>query len=242
MAIKCRICSSKVVKKWTMKVRDRFEGKLMQCKECDALQFVGLDWLKDAYYGDFSVRFDEGRFIRNKVVYVLVRKLTKAFFDSDKVTLLDYGGGEGVLEDLLCIKAKPSYKPETYDPYVRKHSELPKKTFDFITCIEVLEHLQDVSAFFNDIKKIFHKDSIMLCSTSLYDPTKHDKKWQYLSTEIGQHITFWSKKSIRHLKKIIGVRHCAIIECNNKLQMQFLLFANRLPINVPDEHYELELL
>ncbi len=240
MATKCRICKSPCVKKWDMKVRDRFKGPLHQCKKCDSLQFGGLDWLKDAYYGDYSIRFDEGRMLRNMVVYKLVRRLTKSFFNEKDITLLDYGSGEGVLCDLLK-RSRTNYIVGNYDPQVKRFSELPRGKFDIVMCIEVLEHLEDVYKFYKDIKRALDEDSIFVCSTDLYQPGKHDKMWPYLSTEIGQHITFWTKKSIQYLKRIIRAEHCAILKCENRVKMDFILFSNRLPLRVPGD-YELDLL
>ena len=240
MAIKCRICKSPCVKKWDMKVRDRFEGPLYQCKGCDSLQFGGLDWLKDAYYGDYSIRFDEGRMLRNMVVYKLVRRLTKSFFDKDDILLLDYGSGEGVLCDLLKRSNKTKYIVGNYDPQVKRFSELPRGKFDIVMCIEVLEHLKDVYEFYKNIKRALSTNGILICSTDLYQPNKHDKTWPYLSTEIGQHITFWTKKSIQYLKRIIRAKHCVILQCKNRVKMNFIVFSNQLPLQMPDGYYKLE--
>jgi cyclopropane fatty-acyl-phospholipid synthase-like methyltransferase len=155
--------------------------------------------------------------------------------------LLDYGcGEEGILSSLIK-KFKNNIDPYNYDPLVKKFSALPDGKFDVIMCIETMEHIRDVQQFFEDINTRLDKDGIVICSTKIYEPfgpNAHTKAWRYLTPEIGQHITFWSRKSLQHMAKAIQAR-CAIVKFKSKVALEFFVFCRGSSISFIDKtHYD----
>ena len=68
--------------------------------------------------------------------------LTKTFeTHKHELSLLDYGGGNGVLAGKLAEAGFPS--PATYDPFTPAFATLPAKRFNIVTCFETLEHVPD---------------------------------------------------------------------------------------------------
>jgi hypothetical protein len=56
-------------------------------------------------------------------------------------TILDYGAGEGTLKTAL-LKLERGYVVVNYDPAMEEYSEKPYGKFDFVTCTDVLEHIE----------------------------------------------------------------------------------------------------
>ena len=66
-------------------------------------------------------------------------------------SLLDFGCGKGKLIDTLPVEA------EGYDPAIEKYKHLPQKSFDMVTCTDVLEHI-DVGQLDGVLKQILSFD------------------------------------------------------------------------------------
>lgn len=213
-----------------MQIRDRFKTRYYRCKKCWSLQLLGLEWLKDAYWGDTSIRYDEGRRLRNRTVYTFVDHIRSLILrDKNQTKVLDYGSGqEGLLKFFLKKFGRDLYKVDNYDPYVEKFAELPNDKYDVIVCVEVLEHLHNVQAFFDDIKRLAHSNSIIVCSTEIhvpFGPHANNKGWRYLTPEIGQHITFWTRRSLAHMRRAIGAKKCAVVGFPNRMLLRPMVFC-----------------
>jgi hypothetical protein len=65
-----------------------------------------------------------------------------------------------------------------------------------ITCFECLEHLGDP---IEELQKIFSISKNVFFSTSLKDIEVPDKSWTYFGFSHGQHISFYSSKSLNLL-------------------------------------------
>ena len=71
-------------------------------------------------------------------------------------SLLDYGTGKGKLVNRLRQHLSNTVKIDGYDPSVEQWSELPGKTYDIVTCLDVLEHveLDTFNNVIDDIKRL----------------------------------------------------------------------------------------
>jgi hypothetical protein len=227
---RCRICNGALAPIWPIvQIRDRFKTRYRRCKKCWSLQLVGLEWIRDAYWGDTSIRHDEGRRLRNRIVFSFLDHVQHMLWRREKINLLDYGSGsEKILENFINKFTKETYKIENYDPYVNGLEALPEGKFHAITCIEVLEHLSNVQAFYEHIRQKLHRNSILICSTEIhipFGPSAHGKTWQYLTKSIGQHITFWTRRSLKYMKGAVGADKCAIVRFPNKIALQIIVFC-----------------
>ena len=200
----------------------------MRCKSCWSLQLLGLDWIKDSYWGDTSTRYDEGRTQRNKIVYALADHIRYTLFNKDKPRLLDYGSGKEALLHHFINKFGQNFEVANYDPYVDKYKEMPAGKFDIVMCVEVLEHLANVESFYETMNDALTKNGVVVCSTETYipfGPKAHNLKWKYMTRNIGQHITFWTKRSLAHMGKMLGAKRCAMLKFPNKLGLEFYIFC-----------------
>ena len=57
-------------------------------------------------------------------------------------SFLDYGTGKGKLIENLKANTNSPIKIEGYDPAVAQFSSLPSGSFDILSCLDVLEHVE----------------------------------------------------------------------------------------------------
>lgn len=112
------------------------------------------------------------------------------------VSHLDYGGGQGLLSDLM---RDSGWNSKSYDPFLDQGlpvAELGK--FDLITAFEVFEHVPDVNALISDLEALLSANGVILFSTLLSDGEIAPNKpltWWYAGPRNG-HISLFSKKSL----------------------------------------------
>ena len=97
-----------------------------------------------------------------KQLYNIPKAINDLNKNKTKITsILDYGTGKGGLIQILKHQINSTVEIKGYDPAVKEFAETPKKKFDIITCIEVLEHVdrdsidETLSQISNLTKKFF---------------------------------------------------------------------------------------
>ena len=117
---------------------------------------------------------------------------------------LDYGGGRGLLSDLLREKG---WHSESYDPFVDRSVSLQDLgRFDLVTAYEVFEHVPDVRRLVADLGSLLNPDGVVLFSTLLSDGNLspgHPLSWWYAAPRNG-HISLFSARSLAALGVIEG--------------------------------------
>ena len=64
-----------------------------------------------------------------------------------------------------------------------------------------------------------------MLSTAIYRPGEHDCQWTYLVTELGQHITFWSREALALAAEQVGLSSLGYFPGNDG----FCILLSRLP-------------
>ncbi len=119
--------------------------------------------------------------------------------------MLDYGGGSGILADLLRAGGFPQV--ETFDPFVPRHSSRPSGRFDCVVSFEVLEHSNDPARAFADMDDLVTPSGLILFST-LLQPADIDHQglnWWYAGPRNG-HVSLYSRASLERLAQAFGFR------------------------------------
>jgi 2-polyprenyl-6-hydroxyphenyl methylase/3-demethylubiquinone-9 3-methyltransferase len=119
--------------------------------------------------------------------------------------ILDYGGGHGLLEQLL--RAAGFSSVDTYDPFVPAHSARPPHRYDCIVSFEVVEHATDPRRVFIDMNDLLVDPGVILFST-LLQPANIDQQglgWWYVLPRNG-HVSLFSRASLQKLVQPFGLR------------------------------------
>ncbi|NEX60834.1 class I SAM-dependent methyltransferase [Noviherbaspirillum sp. 17J57-3] len=109
---------------------------------------------------------------------------------------LDYGGGSGIMSDLL---REAGWTSRSYDPFVHKDTQPAQLgKFDFITAFEVFEHVPDARQLIGTLGSLLEDGGMLLFSTLLSDGQVHPGQrpgWWYASPRNG-HISLFSRKAL----------------------------------------------
>lgn len=198
----CKICQSESRKAFGLTVLSKYPVSYFRCSQCGFFQTETPYWLKEAY--EHSIAFTDTGILSRNIWFA--EQTEKIIFRRFNVSgkFLDYGGGYGILTRLLRDSGFDFWR---YDPH---SPNLFAKIFDFnddfgeasekfelLTALEVFEHLEDPLI---EIKKMLSLSDSLLFTTELIPPEIKDlQDWWYLAPETGQHISFYTKKSLEHL-------------------------------------------
>jgi 2-polyprenyl-6-hydroxyphenyl methylase/3-demethylubiquinone-9 3-methyltransferase len=119
--------------------------------------------------------------------------------------ILDYGGGNGVLTELLHAAGFP--QADTYDPFVPRYSARPPDRFDCIVSFEVVEHATDPAGAFADMNDLLTDSGLILFST-LVQPADIDHQglnWWYAGPRNG-HVSLYSRASLAKVVQPFGFK------------------------------------
>jgi SAM-dependent methyltransferase len=233
----CRICGEHLDHKWSLKVLSgRYLAHYHECRECRGLQVVNPTWLDEAYTDEsrpLANNPDQGRFARNFSAFVTFVALHEAGLVARRPVVLDFGGGYGLLAQMLKSGGYDAWQVDPYVPVpflaadrsLHALDDFPDAGFDLIFALEVLEHLTDPMTTLGGLMRRLKPGGTLMLSTEIYHPGIHDQNWPYLGTEWGQHITFWSRPALLHAAEHLGFSSLGLFPGEEGF---FILFS-RLP-------------
>src|SRR5262249_14395480 len=141
--------------------------------------------------------------------------------------ILDYGGGHGILAELL--RAAGFSQAETYDPFVPCYAAKPRDRFDCVVCFEVVEHSTNPARIFAEMSEFLTDPGLILFST-LLQPADIDQvglNWWYAGPRNG-HVSLYSRASLERLVQPLGVRLGSFNEGIHVLIREIPDFAHHL--------------
>lgn len=201
----CKICQSNARLVKTLTVRDTHQAEYYYCDNC-GFMFVGNPtWLEEAYKEPINIT-DTGYVMRN--VYLSRKTLILFYFIFGKSkTYLDFAGGYGMFTRLMRDYGMNFFTDDAYTTNLfAKGFEYKGKNeqkIEAITCFECFEHLDKPA---EDIAKMFSISSNIFFSTVLLPPNiPPSDDWEYYGLNHGQHVAFYSEKTLKYIAKKHGV-------------------------------------
>lgn len=192
MCIRCKICGNESSLFDSAVILNKYDVKYYQCPSCGFVQTEEPYWLNEAYSSAITSS-DIGLIQRNISLSERLHVVLKVL--GEVKLCLDYGGGYGMFVRLMRDKG---WNFEWYDDYcqnlfARSH-ELSHKHYDVVTSFEMMEHLPHP---YETMDKIFtYGDNVVLSTNLLPNPTQKVLDWWYFGTDHGQHVSFYTKKSM----------------------------------------------
>jgi hypothetical protein len=195
----CKICKSNTQQIFTSKILKKYDVKYFKCDNCGYLFTEEPFWLEEAYSRSINLS-DTGLLDRNiyfsKVLSVLI------FFCFDRNgSFLDYAGGYGVFTRLM---RDVGYNFYWHDPYTQNlfangfEKDLKfNSRFELLTAFEVFEHLVNPK---EELEKMLGFSNTIIFSTELMpQEIPEPKDWWYYGFNHGQHISFYTEKTLNTL-------------------------------------------
>jgi len=198
----CCVCGTPTVFQFEAQFIQRHTAALHLCPTCEFLCASGVTWLDEAYSNAIAVT-DTGIATRNWTTAEALHLFAYFAGLRDKRGL-DLGGGHGLLVRILRdfgLDFRWS-DPHAQNIFARG-CEDDGGSYDWLTMIEVFEHLENPRAFLEEAVARYSPGSIVF--TTLPRPELiPDRSWWYWSFETGQHISFVTQKTLRTLASRLG--------------------------------------
>jgi len=192
----CKICKSNTKQIFTSKILKKYDVKYFKCDNCGYLFTEEPFWLEEAYSRSINLS-DTGLLDRNIYFSKVLSVFIFFYFDRNGF-FLDYAGGYGVFTRLMRDIGFDFY---WHDPYTQNlfanGFELDLKSnsrFELLTAFEVFEHLINPK---EELEKMLEFSDTIIFSTELMPQEVPDRKdWWYYGFNHGQHISFYTKKTL----------------------------------------------
>lgn len=196
----CKVCGGKSEKCFDAEILRKYNAGFYRCGDCGFLQAKDPSWLPEAYREPINV-YDTGVLSRNLYLARLVSVVLYAFFGK-RAKCLDYAGGYGLMTRMLRDIGYDCYwcDPNSENLFARgfEYGDSTGK-IDLVTCFECFEHFAEPVA---EIEKILEiSGNILFTTTLLPQPVPASGDWWYYGFSHGQHISFYSMESLKHIAR-----------------------------------------
>lgn len=194
--MQCKICNSPSRNFYEGQVLGKHQVAYYKCDHCGFIQTGEAFWLNEAYENVIT-QLDIGLVSRNLYLKERLPRIILNCFPEAK-TMLDYGGGYGLLVRMMRDEGFNFYRQDIYceNLFARYFdiSDAPVSKFDVLTAFEVFEHLENP---LDEIEKMFSLADNIIFTTEIVPSSETDfSGWWYVSPLTGQHISFYSLKSL----------------------------------------------
>ena len=205
MTIPCKICQAPASLAFTTRVLDRFDATYCRCGACGFLFADDPYWLAESYNQPITSS-DIGILARNLNSVRMVASLLNACFNPDG-TFADYGGGYGIFVRMMRDRGFNFFRDDKYCPNLFANgfdtTESNCDRFDLITAFELFEHWVSPT---HELEQLLQKtDTVIFTTELLPTPLPSPNSWWYYGFEHGQHISFYTSKTLDMLAAQFGL-------------------------------------
>lgn len=201
---RCKICQSAAMPFGRLLVLGRHDAAYLRCKACGYLWAEAPHWRDEAYSSAIAA-LDTGIVVRNLWLIDVCCALLGTSLRQVR-SLVDYGGGTGLLVRALRDRGHDAYWMDAYceNLLAGGFEAASDRQYDLLTAFELVEHLAEPMAAFARMKAMAPR---LLVSTDLQP---HDLRnlheWRYLAPESGQHIGFFTRRSLEAVAEQLGLK------------------------------------
>lgn len=194
--MRCPVCSEITALFGSAQILGRYTGRFRRCPRCDFLFAEEPIWLQQAY-AEAITPSDIGLVDRNLWFSRVTRTLVTLFCNANG-RFLDYGGGTGLFTRLMRDAGYDWHCIDQGCPniFAREFSisGIDAEQYELITAAELFEHLPDPLTVARQLRTC---SANLLCTTQLLpDPPPALGSWWYYGLEHGQHISFYSQRTL----------------------------------------------
>src|SRR5512134_3356533 len=207
MPERCRVCEDVSEFFGRATVLGTHDVAYFRCRGCGYVQTEEPYWLTESY-SEAIRSTDVGFLERNALFAKHTKYLIWVFLENDRGRFLDFGGGYGLFTRMM---RDMGFDFRHYDKHCRNlfagdfEADMDDgSVYDLLTAFEVFEHLQNPR---ETAGRMLAKARNMIVSTQLLpEESPAPGAWWYYGTEHGQHVGFFTHRSLEILAEMHG-RH-----------------------------------
>ncbi|MCS7232157.1 MAG: class I SAM-dependent methyltransferase [Elusimicrobiota bacterium] len=203
--MKCKICFHESNFIFAATILKKYNIKYYFCDNCGFLQTEEPYWLDEAYSEPISIS-DTGYLQRNLYLSQKMTILLSIFFNKE-ASFLDYGGGYGVFVRLMRDIGFDFYWYDKYatNIFARGFEYKDDMEIEAITSFETFEHFVNP---LDEIKSMIRISKNIIFTTELLPyPIPKPQEWWYYGLNHGQHISFYSKRTLQYIAKKFNLNY-----------------------------------
>ena len=185
----CRLCGGSTAEAFRGTVLSKYEIGYFRCEHCGSLETEPPYWLDEAYSTHNLAEADTGAARRNLDYQAAVYAIARFLGLGVRTSVLDYGGGSGLLCRLLRDLGFAADVADRYalNEFAQGFVDNGSR-YEIVTAIEVAEHFANPR---DEMQNIFGRSrSVCVLGTKMYEGQGAD--WWYLTPTSGQHVFFYS--------------------------------------------------
>jgi hypothetical protein len=192
----CRLCGGPTAEAFRAIVLLKHDVAYHRCAACGSLQTDVPTWLDEAYSGNNLILKDTGAAGRNLSAQAIVYAVARILGLWPAPSLLDWGGGNGLLGRLLRDRG---FDARVFDEYAvndfAQGFEDDGSQRDIVCAFDVAEHFAHPK---EEMKRLLDRArSLCIVGTDSYEGQGPD--WPYLAPSGGQHVFFYSPTGMAKL-------------------------------------------
>jgi Methyltransferase domain len=168
-----------------------------RCGACTFMQTEEPYWLAEAY-GSPLARCDIGMIARPLANAAITCNVIRNHFDPG-ADFMDFGGGSGVFTRHMRDQGfrffhHDKFADNLFAQFFAVSDRAGASKFELVTAFEVFEHFDDPMAGIDEI--LSYGDSVFFSTVLQPQDTNALAHWDYLSELSGQHVSFYSIRSL----------------------------------------------
>jgi len=203
--MKCRVCSGPTTPSHAGLVLKKYNVQYHLCASCEYWCTDDAFWLDEAYSEAVS-SMDTGVVSRNLAIHRSLAPALVTLFGTGPY--VDWAGGAGLLVRLMRDTGLDFYWQDAYaENVLAKGLEWERRREGrdalAVSAMEVLEHSPDPLGFIQEMLTGSGAETLIFSQELHHGP---DPTWWYLAPECGQHISFYSTRTLEEIARQLGMR------------------------------------
>jgi hypothetical protein len=232
----CKVCNQPSPFFANAQIMGKYHVNYFRCNLCGMVETEDPFWLNEAY-SEAIAQADIGLVGRNVRLARVTSVLLKILFSKAR-NFVDYGGGYGMFVRLMRDAGFNFFRHDKYcsNLFAKGFDVEPNasQAFDLLTAFEVFEHLVDPAI---ELAKMLALSPNILFTTGIMrenDPPK-PAEWWYYTRQSGQHVTLYTRRSLRILAGKHNLRLCSVGDLHlfTKSEIPNWLFRSLIRISRP---------
>ena len=210
----CRVCASATNKLFDHEVLGRHRVSYFACPRCEYIQAEEPFWLDEAYASPISA-LDTGLVTRNLALRARVAALL-ILTGNRSGRCIDVGGGCGLFTRLMRDLGFDYYWEDKYAVNILARgfeAKVGAGRVAAVTLLEVLEHAVRPLEFLRQLGND-HAPDMIIVSTETYSGSPPAPNWQYYGFEHGQHVGFFSQRTMKTLAESMSMNIVSAGACH----------------------------